>query len=173
MNGKCHFGRRTGPHPGATIVAAATAIMGVLIALILVIIVAVPVAFHIVKGISSAIFGGDQNQLVYQIDNSRACQDGKAVDLGAAPYRNGGSTAFVPIDSLCANLGLELTWDSAGTTASVTYKGDTANLKVGSTVLTYNGQDQTLSAAPETKEGVTYVPVRDVCQKSDRSHVVL
>ena len=137
---------------------------GVLIALILVIIIAVPVAFHIVKGISSAIFGGDQNQLVYQIDNSRACQDGKAVDLGAAPYRNGGSTAFVPIDSLCANLGLELTWDSAGTTASVTYKGDTANLKVGSTVLTYNGQDQTLSAAPETKEGVTYVPVLDVCQ---------
>ena len=87
---------------------------GVLIALILVIIIAVPVAFHIVKGISSAIFGGDQNQLVYQIDNTRACADGKAVDLEAAPYRNSGGTVYVPVDSLCTNLGLKLSWDSAG-----------------------------------------------------------
>lgn len=137
---------------------------GVLIALILVIIVAVPVAFHIVKGVSSAIFGGDQKQLIYQIDNSRACQDGKAVDLGAAPYRNAGGTAFVPVDSLCTSLGLELSWDGAGTTASVTYKKDTASLQVGSASLTFNGQSQTMSAAPETKDGTTFVPVRDICQ---------
>ena len=137
---------------------------GVLIALILVIIIAVPVAFHIVKGISSAIFGGDQNQLVYQIDNTRACADGKAVDLEAAPYRNSGGTAYVPIDSLCTNLGLELSWDSTGKTASVSFKRDTLSLSVGSTAMTYNDQTATMTAAPETKDGKTFVPVADVCK---------
>ena len=138
---------------------------GVLIALILLIIIAVPVAFHIVKGISGAIFGGSQNQLVYQIDNTRAYQDGKTVDLGAAaPFRSTTGVAYAPLDSLCGNLGVELSWDSAGTSATLTYKKDTASLKVGSTSMTYNGEAKTLAGAPETKEGVTFVPVKDVCQ---------
>ena len=138
---------------------------GVLIALILMIIVAVPVAFHIIKGISSAIFGGDQNQLVYQVDNPRAWQDGDAVDLGnAAPYRNSNGTVYVPIDSLCGNLGMELTWDESGKTATAKYKKDTATVQTGSTSLRFNEEDKTMSAAPEVKEGTTFVPARDFCQ---------
>lgn len=137
---------------------------GVLFALILVIIIAVPVAFHIVKGISSAIFGGDQNQLVYQIDNTRACLDGKSVDLEASPYRNSGGTVYVPVDSLCSNLGLELSWDSAGTTATMSFKKDTLGLTIGSTAMTYNDQTAAMTAAPETKDGKTFVPVSDVCK---------
>lgn len=138
---------------------------GVLIALILMIIVAVPVAFHIIKGISSAIFGGDQNRLVYQVDNPRAWQDGDAVDLGnAAPYRNSNGTVYVPIDSLCGNLGMELTWDESGKTATAKYKKDTATVQTGSTSLRFNEEDKTMSAAPEVKEGTTFVPARDFCQ---------
>lgn len=138
---------------------------GVLIALILVIIIAVPVAFRIVKGISGAIFGGDQNELVYQVDNTRAYHDGKSVDLGtSAAYRGSGGAVFVPVDSLCDNLGLQLSWDQTGQTASIQYKKDTASMQVGSTTLRFNEENKTMSAAPEVKDGTTFVPVRDVCQ---------
>ena len=138
---------------------------GVLIALILVIIIAVPVAFQIVKGISSAILGGEQNQLVYQVDNTRAYLDGKPVDLGsAAPYRNSSGTVYVALDSLCSNLGLELSWDEAGKNASIQYKKDTVSVQTGSTALRLNEENKTMFAAPETKEGITFVPVRDVCE---------
>ena len=137
---------------------------GVLIALILVIIIAIPVAFHIVKGISSAIFGGDQNQLVYQVDNTRAACNGDAIGLEAAPYRTTTGVIMVPIDSLCSNLGLSLTWDSAGTAASMTYKKDTLGLTVGSTTLTFQNETQTMSAAPAVQDGRTFVPAADVCR---------
>ena len=129
---------------------------GVLIALILVIIIAVPVAFRIVKGISGAIFGGDQNELVYQVDNTRAYHDGKSVDLGtSAAYRGSGGAVFVPVNSLCDNLGLQLSWDQTGQTASIQYKKDTASVQVGSTTLRFNEENKTMSAAPEVKDGIT------------------
>ena len=136
-----------------------------LIALILMIIVAVPVAFHIVKGISGAIFGGDQNQLVYQVDNTRAWQDGKAVDLGAAaPYRNTSGVVYVSMSSLCDNLGMELTWDEASKTASTQFKQDKISIQAGSTTLRFNEENKTMAAAPEVKDGVVFAPVRDICE---------
>nr|WP_297174051.1 polysaccharide deacetylase family protein [uncultured Agathobaculum sp.] len=137
---------------------------GVLAALVLVIIIAIPVAFQISKGISGAVFGGDQNQLVYQMGNSRAFQDDKTVELGSAPYRNASGVALVPLDSLCENLGLVLSWNNDGTAATLAYKNNTAHIQVGSAMLTFNDQNQTLSAAPELKNGLTFVPVTDVCR---------
>lgn len=138
---------------------------GVLIALILVVVIAVPVAFHIVKGISGAIFGGDQNQLVYQVDNTRAWQDGKAVDLGAAaPYRNTSGVVYVSMSSLCDNLGMELTWDEASKTASTQFKQDKISIQAGSTTLRFNEENKTMAAAPEVKDGIVFAPVRDICE---------
>lgn len=138
---------------------------GVLIALILVVVIAVPVAFHIVKGISGAIFGGDQNQLVYQVDNTRAWQDGKAVDLGAAaPYRNTSGVVYVSMSSLCDNLGMELTWDEASKTASTQFKQNKISIQAGSTTLRFNEENKTMAAAPEVKDGVVFAPVRDICE---------
>ena len=138
---------------------------GVLIALILVVVIAVPVAFHIVKGISGAIFGGDQNQLVYQVDNTRAWQDGKAVDLGAAaPYRNTSGVVYVSMSSLCDKLGMELTWDEASKTASTQFKQDKISIQAGSTTLRFNEENKTMAAAPEVKDGVVFAPVRDICE---------
>ena len=138
---------------------------GVLIALILVVVIAVPVAFHIVKGISGAIFGGEQNQLVYQVDNTRAWQDGKAVDLGAAaPYRNTSGVVYVSMSSLCDNLGMELTWDEASKTASTQFKQNKISIQAGSTTLRFNEENKTMAAAPEVKDGVVFAPVRDICE---------
>lgn len=138
---------------------------GVLIALILVVIIAIPVAFHVVKGISSAIFGGDRNQLVYQVDNARAFSDGKIVDLnGAAPYRDSSGTVFVSAKSLCDNLKLELLWEETGKTAVITEGSDTLRVQVDSKTAQFNEEIKTLSAAPVLKDGTVYVPVRDICQ---------
>lgn len=138
---------------------------GVLIALILVVIIAVPVAFRIVKGISGAIFGGDRNQLVYQVDNARAFSDGKIVDLsGAAPYRDSTGAVFVSAKSLCDNLKLELSWDESSKTAVITERKDTLRVQVDSKTAQFNEETKTLSAAPVLKDGTVYVPVRDICQ---------
>lgn len=138
---------------------------GVLIALILVVIIAVPVAFRIVKGISGAIFGGDRNQLVYQVDNARAFSDGKIVDLsGAAPYRDSTGTVFVSAKSLCDNLKLELSWEESSKTAVITERKDTLRVQVDSKTAQFNEETKTLSAAPVLKDGTVYVPVRDICQ---------
>ncbi|WP_125114774.1 polysaccharide deacetylase family protein [Agathobaculum sp. Marseille-P7918] len=138
---------------------------GVLVALILVVIIAVPVAFHVVKGISSAIFGGDRNQLVYQIDNTRAFSDGRTVDLsGAAPYRDTNGNVFVSAQSLCDNLGLELSWEDSSKTAVITARKDTLRAQVDSKTIQFNDESRTISAAPVIKDGTTYVPVRDICQ---------
>lgn len=138
---------------------------GVLIALILVVIIAVPVTFRIVKGISSAIFGGDRNQLVYQIDNNRAFSDGKMVDLGgAAPYRDDSGNVFVSAKSLCDNLGLELSWEESSKTAVITARKDTLRAQVDSKTIQFNEESRNISAAPAIKDGTAYVPVRDICQ---------
>lgn len=138
---------------------------GVLIALILVVIIAVPVAFHVVKGVSSAVFGGDRNQLVYQIDNGRAFADGKIVDLGgAAPYRDDSGNIFVPVQSLCDNLGLELSWDENSKTAVLADGTNTLRAQADSKTIQFNDETKTMSAAPVMKDGTAYVPVRDICQ---------
>ena len=138
---------------------------GVLIALILVVIIAVPVAFRVVKGISSAVFGGDRNQLVFQIDNSRAFADGKAVDLnGAAPYRDNSGNVFVSVNSLCDYLGLELSWEESNQTAVLTSQMDTLRTQVNSKTIQFNDEKKTISVAPVMKDNVAYVPVRDICQ---------
>lgn len=138
---------------------------GVLIALILVVIIAVPVAFHVVKGVSSAVFGGDRNQLVYQIANGRAFADGKIVDLGgAAPYRDGSGNIFVPVQSLCDNLGLELSWDENSKTAVLADGTNTLRAQADSKTIQFNDETKTMSAAPVIKDGTAYVPVRDICQ---------
>lgn len=136
---------------------------GVLVALILVIIVAVPVGFHVVKSLSSAIFGGDRNQLVYQIDNSRAAAEGAAVDLnGAAPFRDGNGVVFVPLQSLCDRLGLELSWEADSRTAVITEDKNTLRLQMDSKTVRLNEEDQTISAAPLLKDGTAYVPVGEI-----------
>src|SRR5699024_9918963 len=130
-----------------------------------VVIIAVPVAFHVVKGVSSAVFGGDRNQLVYQIDNGRAFADGKIVDLGgAAPYRDDSGNIFVPVQSLCDNLGLALSWDENSKTAVLADGTNTLRAQADSKTIQFNDETKTMSAAPVVKDGTAYVPVRDICQ---------
>ena len=136
---------------------------GVLVALILVVIIAVPVTFRVVKTVAGAIFGGE-NQLVYQIDNGKAYVDGKAVDLaGAAPFRDSSGTVFVPVKSLCEQLGFNLTWEADSRTAVLEDGKNTLRAQVDNKTAQINGENRTMSAAPVIQDGTTYVPVQDVC----------
>ena len=136
---------------------------GVLVALILVVIIAVPVTFRVVKTVAGAIFGGE-NQLVYQIDNSKAYVDGKAVDLaGAAPFRDSSGAVLVPVKSLCEQLGFDLTWEADSRTAILEDGKNTLRAQVDNKTAQINGENRTMSAAPVIQDGTTYVPVQDVC----------
>nr|WP_297180958.1 polysaccharide deacetylase family protein [uncultured Agathobaculum sp.] len=136
---------------------------GVLVALILVVIIAVPVSFRVVKAVAGAVFGGE-SQLVYQIDNGRAYSDGKAVELdGAVPFKDNGGAVFVPVKSLCDQLGFDLSWEADSQTAVLEDGKNTLRVQVDNKTAQINGEDRTLSAAPVMRDGVTYVPAQDVC----------
>lgn len=138
---------------------------GVLVVLILLIVIAVPVAVRVVKGISGAVFGSEANQLVYQINNGKAFADNSLVDLGgAAPYRDAGGTALVPLKSMCDQFGMELEWEQVSGTATVTYKKDTARVQADSASIRFNDQTSTMSSKVCIVNGTTYVPAADFCQ---------
>ena len=136
---------------------------GVLVALILVVIIAVPVSFRVVEAVAGAVFGGEC-QLVYQIDYGRAHSAGKAVELdGAVPFKDNGGAVFVPVKSLCDQLGFDLSWEADSQTAVLEDGKNTLRVQVDNKTAQINGEDRTLSAAPVMRDGVTYVPAQGVC----------
>ncbi len=137
---------------------------GVLIALILLIIIAVPVAVRLVKGVAGAIFGGSSEQMVYQLENTKAYTGGKLVDLnGAAPFADETGAVMVPLKPLCEQLGMKLEWEQVSKTATVTYKKDTARIQADSRTLRFNDETSTMSTAACVHNGAAYVPAADWC----------
>ena len=136
---------------------------GVLVALLLVAVAAIAAVFFLIKIIFGALFGGGET-LVWQMDNTRACLSGKVVELdGAAPFRDANGVAFVPVKGLSEQLGLELSWEDASKTLTLTGGNNTLRAQVDSKEAQINGENRTLSAAPVVKDGAAYVPAGDVC----------
>ncbi|MDY3618475.1 polysaccharide deacetylase family protein [Agathobaculum sp.] len=138
---------------------------GVLIALILLIIIAIPVGYRLVKGAAGAIFGGDKDQVVFQVYNTKAYADGKLIDLeGAAPFVDQTGTTVVPLRAMSESLGLTVDYEQVSKTVSITRKKDTLRVQVGSKTLRFNDETKTLATAPTIVNGTTFVPVRDICE---------
>lgn len=136
---------------------------GVLVALLLVAVAAIAAVFFLIKIIFGALFGGGET-LVWQMDNTRACLSGKVVELdGTAPFRHANGVAFVPVKGLSEQLGLELSWEDASKTLTLTGGNNTLRAQVDSKEAQINGENRTLSAAPVVKDGAAYVPAGDVC----------
>lgn len=136
---------------------------GVLVALLLVAVAAIAAVFFLIKIIFGALFGGGET-LVWQMDNTRACLSGKVVELdGTAPFRDANGVAFVPVKGLSEQMGLELSWEDASKTLTLTGGNNTLRAQVDSKEAQINGENRTLSAAPVVKDGAAYVPAGDVC----------
>lgn len=136
---------------------------GVLVALLLVAVAAIAAVFFVIKIIFGALFSGGET-LVWQMDNTRACLSGKVVELGgAAPFRDANGVAFVPAKGLSEQMELELSWEDANKTLTLTGGNNTLRAQVDSKEAQINGENRTLSAAPVMKDGTVYVPAGDVC----------
>ena len=74
------------------------------------------------------------NVLVYQVGNTNAYKNGKAIQVDAAPYRDSQGNGMASISSLCDNLGLELNWDENAKSGTITLKKTVLTIKLSDTV---------------------------------------
>jgi len=134
--------------------------------LVLVIAIAVPVTIHVVKGVIGALTGGgSSNQLVYQIDNTKACSGEVIIDLGgAAPYKESNGVVMASAKSFSDQFDLGFEWENVSKTATFTHKKDTLRVQAGSTSLRLNDATSNMEAAPAVVEDTVYIPLRDLCK---------
>ncbi len=138
---------------------------GVLAVLILLIVIAVPVTIFSVRKLTGAIFGSTADQIVYQIDNTKAYADEKIIDLAnAAPYKGENGVVMTSAQSLSDHFDLGFEWEQVSKTATFTHKKNTLRVQEGSTSLRLNDTTSTMEAAPEVVDNTVYVPVRDLCK---------
>ena len=104
------------------------------------------------------------NVLVYQVGNTNAYKNGKAIQVDAAPYRDSQGNGMASISSLCDNLGLELNWDENAKSGTITLKKTVLTIKLSDTNLQVGDATETFASAPVEKNGVVYAPVKDICQ---------
>lgn len=89
--------------------------------------------------------------------------NGETVNFETQPIIEDGIT-FVPMRAIFEALGAEVEWDQQTQTVTAVNDTDTMVLKIGSTVMSINGVDSTMAAAPVNEEGYVLVPVRAVSE---------
>lgn len=81
----------------------------------------------------------------------------------ANSYIANGST-MVPFRSLCESLGAKVSWDAATNTASATCGGKTISVSTGENQIETDCGTIGLSTPACNKNGLTYVPLRSICE---------
>ena len=136
---------------------------GVLFALIILIIAVIFFGVRAIRSIVGNVVSSN-NVLVYQVGNTNAYKNGKAIQVDAAPYRDSQGNGMASISSLCDNLGLELSWDENAKSGTITLKKTVLTIKLSDTNLQVGDATETFAFAPVEKNGVVYAPVKDICQ---------
>ena len=103
---------------------------------------------------------GSSSELVLQEGNDRAMLNGKEVSLGenAAVYRSEAGDAMVPIRGLSDALGLEMEWDNAAQTATLTLDKTAVKIAVDGTEITGGEETVPVSSPAVNTNGTLYVP---------------
>ncbi|MCM3293160.1 copper amine oxidase N-terminal domain-containing protein [Paenibacillus sp. MER 180] len=96
--------------------------------------------------------------------------DGKKVTLpDIEPYIDDAGNTMVPIRFVSEKLGADVKWDNAKQIVTITHKGNTIVMPVGSKNVTVNGNTTTLDAMAIKKEGRVVVPLRFVSETLESS----
>lgn len=104
-----------------------------------------------------------QKGVVLQIGKTTATINGKSNRLDAAPYITANRT-YVPLRFIGEAFGAKVTWDGKSQTVSIASGSKNIKLTVNKTVAYRNGAKVTLDAAPQIKNGRTFVPVRFISE---------
>ncbi len=137
---------------------------GVLVLVIVLLIALIVLAVKLVTTAVSAVFGrSGTHEIVYQVDNKLGYCDGKTFDLEAAPYRDQSGNLFAPLQSLCDELDIDLTWDESTKSGTAVWNKQTAEIKASSTKVQMGEESKNMAAAPSVKDGVVFIPAKDFC----------
>ena len=82
---------------------------------------------------------------------------------GISSYNSNGST-MVPFRSICEALGAKVSWDAATNTASAKCGENTVSVCTGANQIATNDGTIELSTPSCNKNGLTYVPLRAICE---------
>jgi phosphate transport system substrate-binding protein len=102
-------------------------------------------------------------QAVYAAEGAVLEIDGKSVATDIAPVVKDG-TILVPLRVATETLGAAVSWNQAASQATIVTAGYTVVFTAGSTGYTVNGEQKTLTGAPEVISGRTLVPIRALAE---------
>lgn len=137
---------------------------GVLALVIVLLIALIVLAVKLVTTAVSTVLGRTgTHEIVYQVDNKLGYCDGKTFDLEAAPYRDQSGNLFAPLQSLCDELQIDLTWDESTKSGTAVWNKQTAEIKASSTKVQMGEESRNMAAAPSVKDGVVFIPAKDFC----------
>lgn len=117
-------------------------------------------------GIATANFGakapekGTGDTVTFIIGNTTFVANGATKAADVAPYVANGRT-FIPVRAFAEATGAKVEYDAATQVITITGEGLSAQMTIGSNILTVNGQTTVMdTAAAVTAEGRTVLPVR-------------
>ena len=98
--------------------------------------------------------------LNFIIGNTTFVANGETKAADVAPYVANGRT-FIPVRAFAEATGAKVEYDAATQVITITGEGLSAQMTIGSNILTVNGQTTVMdTAAAVTAEGRTVLPVR-------------
>lgn len=124
-----------------------------------------PYTFYL-SGVATATFGakapekGTGDTVTFIIGNTTFVANGATKAADVAPYVANGRT-FIPVRAFAEATGAKVEYDAATQVITITGEGLSAQMTIGSNILTVNGQTTVMdTAAAVTAEGRTVLPVR-------------
>lgn len=124
-----------------------------------------PYTFYL-SGVATANFGakapekGTGDTVTFIIGNTTFVANGATKAADVAPYVANGRT-FIPVRAFAEATGAKVEYDAATQVITITGEGLSAQMTIGSNILTVNGQTTVMdTAAAVTAEGRTVLPVR-------------
>lgn len=124
-----------------------------------------PYTFYL-SGVATANFGavapgkGEGDTVTFIIGNTTFVANGATKTADVAPYVANGRT-FIPVRAFAEATGAKVEYDAATQVITITGEGLSAQMTIGSNILTVNGQTTVMdTAAAVTAEGRTVLPVR-------------
>lgn len=106
----------------------------------------------------------DSVDIKLKIGDKNASINGELQEIETAPFINNDS-AMVPLRAISEAFGAKVEWDDGSKLVTLTYKGRTIKLTIGSYKALVNKKEFTLSSPPViSKEGITMIPLRFVSE---------